>query len=135
MNKFFTLSLLRTISVVFLLAGAVGSLALTLLAGQQNNSFILVGLFVCWVLSPYFALLVATIVYKNKPALTQSTINYLMLFLSIVSLVSYSGVLSFPGMKPAFIFLIVPLISWLLLVTVIPIVLSKSRKSSKTDLL
>ena len=135
MNKFFTLSLLRTISMVFLLAGAVGSLALTLLAGQQNNSFILVGLFVCWVLSPYFALLVATIVYKNKPALTQSTINYLMLFLSIVSLVSYSGVLSFPGMKPAFIFLIVPLISWLLLVTVIPIVLSKSRKSSKTDLL
>ena len=135
MNKFFTLSLLRTISVVFLLAGAVGSLALTLLAGQQNNSFILVGLFVCWVLSPYFALLVATIVYKNKPALTQSTINYLMLFLSIVSLVCYSGVLSFPGMKPAFIFLIVPLISWLLLVTVIQIVLSKSPKSSKTDLL
>jgi uncharacterized membrane protein len=54
-----------------------------------------------------------------------------MLFLTLGSLVSYSGVLSPPGTKPAFVFLVVPLISWLLMAIVIPITASLSRRLSR----
>ncbi|SRR5258706_11059992 len=130
-KKILPLSLLRTIAIVVVLVGAGASLALMFRAGHNNKSVLLLGLFAIWVLSPFVALLVANIVSKNWSVLTRLALYILMLFLTFGSLVGYSGVLSPPGTKPAFVFLVVPLISWLLIVIVIPIAASLSRRLSR----
>ena len=101
-------TLLRTIAVVVVLAGAVGSLAMTLYAGQKNNSVLLVLLFAIWVLSPFIAFLIANVITRLWNDLNRKTLYYIMIFLPVVSLVCYSGAISPPGLKPAFIFLVVP---------------------------
>ena len=128
MKKILTLSHIRTMAVVVVLAGAGISLGLMLHAGRNNKSVLLILLFVVWVLSPFIALLVANVVSKRWSVLTRVTLYSLMLILTLGSLVSYSGTLSPPGTKPAFVFLVVPLISWLLLAIVIPIASSLSRR-------
>ena len=125
------LTLLRTIAVVVVLAGAVGSLAMTLQAGHKNNSVLLVVLFAAWVLSPYIAFMIANVISGLWNDLNRKTLYYIMIFLAVVSLVSYSGAISPPGMKPAFIFLVVPLISWLFLGIFILIAVSQSRRETR----
>ena len=120
MKKFLTLSFLRTIALIMLLGGAVGSLGLMLNAGRHTPVLLLL-LFVVWVLSPFMALLVANMVSKRWPVITSVTLYWLMLLLSLGSLVSYNGTFSQPGTRPAFIFLVVPFISWLLILLVIPV--------------
>src|SRR6266487_3198119 len=132
-KKFFTISILRTIAVVAVLCGAVGSLGLMFNAGRNQNSILLIALFTIWVLSPFIALLVANVISKRWSILTRVILYFLMLFITLGSLVSYSGTLSPPGTKPAFKFLIVPLISWLLMVIVIPLAASLSRRQKKIN--
>jgi len=123
-----TLSLLRTVAVIAALIGALGSLGLMLHAGRKNNSVLLIALFVIWVLSPFIALLVANAISTRWSFHTRVTLYVLMLVITVGSLVSYSGVFSPPGTKPAFVFLVVPLLSWLLMAIVIPIAASLSRR-------
>lgn len=123
---------MRTIALVVVLAGAVGSLGLVLNAGR-NTPVLLLVLFVGWVLSPFMALLVANRVSKRWSVPTRATIYCLMLVVTLGSLVGYSGAFNSPDTKPAFIFLVVPLISWLLMVTVIPITRRLSRKSNNIN--
>ena len=129
MKQFITLSIMRTMALVVVLAGAVGSLRLVLNAGR-NTPVLLLVLFVSWVLSPIMALLVANRVSKRWSVPTCATIYCLMLVVTLGSQVGYSGAFNAPETKPAFIFLVVPLISWLLIVTVIPITRRLSRKSN-----
>ena len=123
-------SLLRTIAVVVVLAGAIGSLGLTLYAGRNNKSVLLIALFFIWVLSPFIGLLVANVFVKRWSDLFRVNLYSLMVILALGSLVAYSGVLSPPGAKPAGVFLIVPLISWLLIVIVILLAAVMSRRLS-----
>ena len=108
-------------ALVVALAGAAGSLSFMFNAGRNQKSILLIALFTTWVLSPFIALLVANVISKRWSILMRGTLYFLTLFITLGSLVSYSGALSPPGTKPAFKFLIVPLISWLLLIIVIPI--------------
>jgi hypothetical protein len=129
LKKFLTPGIIRTIALVVVLIGAVCSLGLMLNAGRHTPVLLLV-LFVGWVLSPFIGLLIANKISKRWSVPTRVTIYCLMLVLTLVSLVSYSGALTPPETKPAFIFLIVPLISWLLILTVIPIARRLSRNST-----
>jgi len=131
-KKILTLSFLRTIALIMVLVGAVGSLGLVLNAGRHTPVLLLV-LFVGWVLSPFIALLIANVVSKRWSSLTCKTLYILMLVITLVSLVSYSGALTPPETKPASIFLLVPLTSWLLIMTVIPIARRMSRKNNSTN--
>jgi hypothetical protein len=91
-------------------AGAAGSLGLTLRVGHRNNSRILLMLFGIWVLSPFIALVSAGVVSKRWPVLTRATLYGVMLVLTLGSLAIYGGVaLGPPRAKPAFVFLVVPL--------------------------
>jgi hypothetical protein len=54
---------------------------------------------------------------------------YTGLVISIGSLISYGGILIPAGTKPAFIFLVVPLISWLLIAMITLPAISRSGKS------
>jgi hypothetical protein len=130
LKKFLTSGIIRTIALVVVIIGAVCSLCLMFHAGRHTPVLLLI-LFVGWVLSPFIGLLIANKISKHWSVPTRATIYCLMLVLTLVSLVSYSGALTPPGTRPAFIFLIVPLTSWLFILTVIPIARKLSRNSTK----
>ena len=123
--------LLRIIAQLVLLGGAVGSLGLMLNPGRHTPILLLI-LFVGWVLSPFMALLATNVISKRWSLISRVTLYCLMLVIAIGSLVGYSGVLSTPDAKPAFIFLMVPLISWLLIAIVIPLAGYLSRRRSRS---
>ncbi len=116
MKKTIPFNFFRTIALIVLLLGAAGSIYFVINAGRNNNSVVLKALFVIWVLSPFIAFATINTISARWPLLTQITIYWLMLLVAIGSLVCYSGVFKTPGTKPAFIFLIVPLLSWLLII-------------------
>jgi hypothetical protein len=111
-------NLLQTIALTSLLIGAVGSLFFMFKAGSNQKSIILIGLFTAWVLSPFVGLFFANKVPSNWPASKRQLLHYLILGLTIVSLIAYSGLVKLPGTKPAFIFLVHPFVSWLTILTI-----------------
>jgi hypothetical protein len=129
-KKIFTLSFLRTIAVIILVAGSAGSLALMLYTGRKNPSILLLVVFALWVLSPFAALLAANIASKRWSAFSRVALYWLIIILSLGSLLSYNGTFSPPGTKAAFVFLVVPLISWLLVGIVLLLAGPLSRRSS-----
>ena len=133
MKRDLRFSLLRRIAVVVVLAGAVGSLGLMFHAGRNNKSVLLVVLFFIWVISPFFGLLAANVFAKRWSDLLHVTLYILMIILPLGSLVAYSGVLSPIAAKPAGVFLVVPLISWMLIVIVILLAALISQRLSIRD--
>ena len=108
----------RTIALVLILIGSMGSIWFTLRAGRNNSSILLVALFVIWVLSPFMALLVGNIASKRWSDSARVVFFVLVIILTFGALTSYSGFLTIPGTKPTFKFLIIPLVSWLLIIIV-----------------
>ena len=118
----------RTMATVLTLIAAAASLVMVIRAGHHNRSVVLPILFICWVGSPFVAVLLANRISAPWSMLTRTTLYWVMLVISAGCLVSYSGLLSPSGSKPAFVFLITPLLAWLLIVTAIPIAASFSRR-------
>src|SRR5664279_5318285 len=127
MKKNLTINLMRTVALVVLLMGVVGSLSLVLYNGRNNKSILLIALFVAWVLSPFIGLLIADKDSKGWSDIARKTLYIIMLVLSMVSLLSYSGVLSPAGTKTAFVFLVTPLISWVVISILVLIARSQSK--------
>ncbi len=115
MEKNFSIRLLRFIAIGLALTGAVGSLVFTLRAGQNNPSVFLVGLFLAWVLAPFIAMLAANVISTRWTAAYSRALYFLTIFLTVGSLTGYSGALSPAGTKPAFVFLFIPFLSWVIL--------------------
>src|SRR5450432_3739404 len=67
------LGLLRAVSLIAVVVGAVGSVGLMLSAGRSTPRFLLV-LFVIWVLSPFVALAWANVVSRRWSSLTRVTL-------------------------------------------------------------
>ena len=123
------LSFLRGVSSFVVMAGAIGSVAFTLHAGRSNHSFLLPVLFVVWVVSPFILLLVANVVFTGRWTVRiRAWIYILTLIITITSSVIYSGVLTPSGIKPAAVFLMVPLISWIFIATAYLIIKGRKRK-------
>jgi hypothetical protein len=102
--------------MIVVLGGAGGSIALMLRVGRRNSSQMLLVLFGIWVLSPFVALVFANLISKRWPVLTQTMLYSVMLVLTLGSLGIYANVaFGAPRAKPAFVFLVVPLASWLLI--------------------
>jgi hypothetical protein len=118
-----------------MLAGAAGSLGLMFRAGRRQNSKILLLLFAIWVLSPFIALVGANMVSKRWPILTRAALYSVMLVLTLGSLAIYREVaFGYTTAKVGFVFLVVPLASWLLIAIVVPIAaLISSRVSRRGD--
>lgn len=119
MEKNTPFRLLQIIAFLAVLAGAVISLIFTLHAGEKNKSVFLPGLFVIWVESPYVALMFANSKFRYYPTKRRIVLYVLMILLPVCSLIGYSGILSPADAKPAAVFLIVPLISWVTIALVI----------------
>jgi uncharacterized membrane protein YhaH (DUF805 family) len=122
--------LLRKIALIVILIGWVVSLGFTIQAGSKNRSVILIILFLGWVSSPFVGLSVAALLSRRWLVVPRMVLCILMIFIAICSVVGYSGALSPAGMKPAFVFLVIPLISWILIVIIIPVVISRAGKKN-----
>ena len=125
------LGLLRVVALIAVLAGAVGSLGLMLRAGQRTPRLLLV-LFVIWLLSPFVALLWANMISKRWSGVTRATLYCVTLIVALGSLAIYGElvVLKPPGSPNAFLFVVVPPGSWLLMAIVVPIAALISRRRS-----
>ena len=134
MKKIFTLNFLRIVALIVLLVGAAASLVLMFNAGRNQKSIFLIVLFTVWVLSPFAAVFAANVIARRWSIPTRASLYLLMLFITLGSLFSYGGLLNPPGTKPAFKFLIVPLVSWLLIVIVFLIAASRSRKLTRKSM-
>lgn len=106
----------RIAALIAIVGGAAGSIGLMLLAGSRQRSLVLIGLFTGWVLSPFVALAWAGLVSVRWPDFARKTLYGGMLGLPVVSLLMYGGVIPMPsGSRPAAVFLVVPLGSWLIM--------------------
>jgi len=121
-------SFMNTFAFIVVLGGGVGSLILMFTAGRNQRSILLIIMFTSWVLSPFIGLVVANVISKRWSMSTRTALYFLILFITLGSLICYSGAFNLSGTKPAFKFLIVPLISWLLIAIVIPTTQKISRK-------
>jgi hypothetical protein len=115
------LGVLREMALVAVVAGAMVLVGLMLWVGHRNPSRVLLILFAIWVLSPFVALVVAHAISRRWSVLTRAVLHSVMLILTTGSLASFGFVaFSPPVPKPAAVFLIVPLVSWLALAIAIP---------------
>ena len=120
---------LRTTALIVVLFGAVGSLYFMFSASRKQNSIILLGLFTVWVLSPFIGLFISNKISNLWTVSARSLLYWLMIILTIGSLVVYSGAFNTPETKNAFRFLIFPIISWFFIVTVFLIARKISNKN------
>jgi hypothetical protein len=129
-----THGLLRTVARIAVVAGACGSVGLTLLAGHRNPSRVLLLLFAIWVLTPFLVLGLADVASERWSVLTRATLHSVMLILALGSLALYGKVALGPRRAtPAFLFLVVPLGSLLLMTTVVPIAAFVSGKLQRRE--
>ena len=110
------------IALVVVVIGAIGSLYFMFNAGRHQKSILLIVLFSAWVLSPFVAFFVANKISTRWIVPLRTMLYWSMIVLAVGSLIIYSGAFNTPQTKPAFIFLIVPLVSWVLILIVALIV-------------
>ena len=122
---------LQSLSLLILIAGALGSLIMVIYTGRNNSSHFLVILFIGWVLSPFLGCYVARKISSRWSQVKRRSLYLYIIIISLASLFIYTGLLSPSGVKPAFVFLVLPLLSWLLLFAVIRIASLVGRRAAK----
>jgi len=126
-----TLDRLRAAALIAVLAGAAGSLAFLLNAGRRTPRFLLV-IFVFWVLSPFVVLVWAHVVSTRWSAVTRATLYTVMLVLTVGSLAIYANDAVRPRRaQAAFVYVLVPPVSWLLIAIAVPTAALISRTRSR----
>jgi hypothetical protein len=123
-------NLTRTVAMILLAIGAIGALFFMFKAGSNQKSIILTGVFTVWVLSPFVGLFIANHVTSIWTVITRQLLYWLMTGLSIVSLIAYSGLVTPPYKKPAFIYLAFPFVSWLVILSIFLIARKLSHKKT-----
>jgi predicted dienelactone hydrolase len=122
-------------ALIAALTGAVGSVALMLWTGHRNPSRLLLFLFAIWVLSPFVALILANLSSKRWSVPARLTLYSVTLFITLAALVIYGDVVwGPPRAQAAFVFILVPPASCLLIAIVIPIAAVISARLSGTPI-
>lgn len=120
--------IVHTVAQVATVVGAAGSLALMLYVGRRNASAFLMVLFAGWVVAPFVGLGAAQTAAKAWPAFSRPALDWLTIAIALVSLALYTDVALRPRAQPAAMFLMVPVVSWVLMAIVIPVAQRISRK-------
>jgi len=115
-----SLGLLRGAALVAVVTGAAGSTGLMFRASQHPPR-VLLALFTIWVLSPFVALLWANLVSKRWLMASRVTLHCTTLIVTLGSLAVYGGLVDVKpaGSANAFLFVVVPGASWMLMTMVI----------------
>jgi hypothetical protein len=123
------LAVLRAAALAAVAAGAVGSIVLMLRAGQRAPLLLQIT-FGLWVLSPFAALAWANPVATRWSAVARATLYCVTVVIAAISLAVYARllVLSPPGAPNAFIYVVVPPASWVVMTIVAPAVTFMSRR-------
>jgi hypothetical protein len=122
------MDLLRALALIVVVAGTVVSEFLVIrTAGRSQPPLTLI--FVIWILLPFVALGWAVVVSKSWPAPVRISL-YCTTFLTALGSVAFYGGLILPraGSPRAFVFVIGPMASWVLMLIVVPISAAYSRK-------
>ncbi|MEO8193003.1 MAG: hypothetical protein ABI681_04070 [Gemmatimonadales bacterium] len=126
-----SLGTLRTAALIAVLAGALVSVGFLFRAGRNNPQFV-VALIAIWVLSPFIALALVSVLSKRWSDLSRKALYLVMLFVTLGSLAIYGAdALNPPKTKAAAVFVAVPLASWVLIAVVLPIAVFISRRRSR----
>ena len=121
---------LRIAALVVALVGTVGSVGLFLRASQRTPRLLLV-IMAIWVFSPFVALVWANVVSKRWSALTRTTLYCVMLVITLASLAIYADdALGHRRPQAAFVYVMVPPVSWLLIAVVVPLAAFISGRQS-----
>lgn len=122
--------LLRTIALIAVAAGTLGSEILVIRTGGRSQPLLTV-IFVVWILLPFAALAWANVVSKGWPVLTRMALYFTTYIISLGAPAFYGGViLPSAGSPRAFVFVMGPLASWALMAIVVPIAGVISRRRS-----
>ena len=104
------------------IVGAVGSVALTLYAGRNNNLPFLMILISGWVLAPFMGFALASRYSASWAASTRAVLDGIVLLVALASLVIYArAAVSPPASKPGVAFVGVPIVAWLLIFVSVPL--------------
>jgi len=99
--------------------GALGSVALTLYAGRNNNLPLLMVLMAGWVFAPFFGYAVASRFSGRWSTSTRAALDVTILMITVAALTIYTrDVLRPPPSQSARVYVAVPIVSWLLLLAV-----------------
>ena len=122
---------LRTAALIAVLAGAAGSVGFFLRAGQRTPRLLLL-LMAIWVFSPFVALVWANVVSKRWSVLTRATLYSVTLVVTLGSLAIYGDdAFGHRRAQAAFVYVLVPPASWLLIAIVVPIAAFISGRLSR----
>jgi hypothetical protein len=113
------------------IAGAVISLWLMYNAGRNQPSILLMILFTLWVLSPFIGLLMLNNISKRWIVSVRETLYWLAIIMIILSVTGYSGLFNIPETKTAFVFLVIPFLSWIIIAISFFIARRVSKKREK----
>ena len=122
---------LRAAALLALLVGAAGSLGFMLNAGRRTPRFLLV-IFVFWVLSPFVVLAWAHMISTRWSGVTRAALHVVILVVTLGSLAIYGNDAVRPRhAQAAFVYVLVPPMSWLLIAIVVPTAALISRRRSR----
>jgi len=124
---------MRRAGPVAAVAGAVGSVALTLYAGRNNNLPLLMILMAGWVLAPFMGYALAKRFSDSWAPSTRAVLDGIIVLVAVASLILYArGALRPPASKPAAVFVAVPIVAWLLLLIGVPLAALIARRRSRS---
>ena len=116
---------------IAVLAGAVGSMGF-LLNASAHRPPVLIVLFIVWMVSPFVVLGLADRFSKRWAASGRTTLQVVMLVVALGALAIYGAeAVKHRWGKPAFVYVVVPLVSWLLMAIAIPIAAFASGSASR----
>ena len=122
---------LRLTAVVALVLGAAGSLGLWIRAAQHPPPLIIV-LFVVWVLSPFVILGIAHVAAKRWAPSTQAALCWVTLLVTVASILIYADdAVGHRPAHPAFVYVAVPPVSWLVSAVAIGLGARIARRKQK----
>jgi len=118
---------LRTTAFVVAIGGLLGSIGLTLWVGHRAAMLLQV-LFVGWVAAPFLILLWAILNSWRWSSAIRVTLYILSVAVTLGAVATYADVAwNPPASAPAFMFLIMPLVSWVVMTIVMAAVVLMSR--------
>jgi hypothetical protein len=123
----------RRTATVAAVVGAVGSVALTLYAGRNNNLAFLMILMSGWVLAPFMGYALASRFSGSWLPFTRAALDGIIVLVAVASLTLYArGAFRPPASKPAAAFVAVPIAAWLLLLIGVPLAALIARRHSRS---
>ena len=114
------------------IAGSIISLWFMFNAGRNQPSTFLIILFTLWVLSPFIGLLMLNNISKRWIVSVRETLYWLAIITTILSVAGYSGAFNTPETKNAFVFLVIPFLSWII-IAISFFIARRVSKRSRTD--